>query len=109
LESCPRGRYQCASFTESEAYVCEKLGLRPAPIATQVSSAICTQNYLHAGVVGGSIERWPLNFAICSEPKSWKPKNFRRRAERLQRDAAQAKSITGERLTGLARVLRGNA
>src|SRR5262249_45952601 len=42
-----------------EAYVCKKLGLRPAPIATQV-----VQRDLHAefisvlALVGASIERW---------------------------------------------------
>src|SRR5204862_6159946 len=46
-----------------EAYVCQRLGLRPAPIATQV-----IQRDLHAeficvlSLVGASIERWAVEF-----------------------------------------------
>jgi adenylosuccinate lyase len=46
-----------------EAYVCKKLGLRPAPIATQV-----VQRDIHAefqttlALVGASIERWAVEF-----------------------------------------------
>src|SRR5262245_51051036 len=46
-----------------EAYVCKKLGLRPAPIATQVVQRdIHAEFQLTMALVGASIERWAVEF-----------------------------------------------
>src|SRR5688572_21260431 len=46
-----------------EAYVCKQLGLRPAPIATQVVQRdIHAEFQLAMALVGASIERWAVEF-----------------------------------------------
>src|SRR3954467_9861064 len=46
-----------------EGYVCEKLGLRPAPIATQVVQRDLHADFMTAlALVGASIERWATEF-----------------------------------------------
>src|ERR1039458_9310573 len=46
-----------------EAFVCRKLHLRPAPIATQVVQRDLHAEFMNAlGLVGASIERWATEF-----------------------------------------------
>src|ERR1051325_7039747 len=46
-----------------EAFVCGKLGLRPAPIATQVIQRDIHAEFMNAlALVGASIERWAVEF-----------------------------------------------
>jgi len=46
-----------------EAFVCQKLGLRPAPIATQVVQRDLHAEFMSAlALVGASIERWATEF-----------------------------------------------
>src|SRR3954466_12178913 len=94
-----------------EAYVCEKLGLRPAPIATQV-----VQRDLHAvfmtalALVGASIERWATEFRHLQRTEVLEAEEFFAKGQKGSSAMPHKRNpITGERLTGLARVLRGNA
>src|SRR5947207_7624668 len=94
-----------------EAYVCEKLGLQPAPIATQV-----IQRDLHAefictlAMVGGSIERWATEFRHLQRTEVLEAEEFFAQGQKGSSAMPHKRNpITGERLTGLARVLRGNA
>jgi len=94
-----------------EAYVCEKLGLRPAPIATQV-----IQRDLHAeficilALVGGSVERWATEFRHLQRTEVLEAEEFFAEGQKGSSAMPHKRNpITGERLTGLARVLRGNA
>jgi len=94
-----------------EAYVCKKLGLRPAPIATQV-----VQRDLHAefiqtlALVGASIERWATEFRHLQRTEVLEVEEFFAKGQKGSSAMPHKRNpITGERLTGLARVLRGNA
>lgn len=94
-----------------EAYVCRKLGLRPAPIATQV-----VQRDLHAefqtalALVGASIERWAVEFRHLQRTEVLEAEEpFTRGQKGSSAMPHKRNPITWERLTGLARVLRGNA
>jgi adenylosuccinate lyase len=94
-----------------EAYVCEKLGLRPAPIATQV-----VQRDIHAefqttlALVGASIERWAVEFRHLQRTEVLEAEEpFTRGQKGSSAMPHKRNPITWERLTGLARVLRGNA
>ncbi len=94
-----------------EAYVCRKLGLRPAPIATQV-----VQRDLHAefqttlALVGASIERWAVEFRHLQRTEVLEAEEpFARGQKGSSAMPHKRNPITWERLTGLARVLRGNA
>ena len=94
-----------------EAFVCKKLGLRPAAIATQV-----VQRDLHAefmgtlALVGASIERWATEFRHLQRTEVLEAEEFFSRGQKGSSAMPHKRNpITSERLTGLARVLRGNA
>jgi len=94
-----------------EAYVCQRLGLRPAPIATQV-----IQRDLHAeficvlSLVGASIERWAVEFRHLQRTEVLEVEEYFAMGQKGSSAMPHKRNpITGERLTGLARVLRGNA
>ena len=96
---------------EVEAYVCKALGLRAAPIATQV-----VQRDLHAefmntlALVGGSIERWATEFRHLQRTEVLEAEEHFAQGQKGSSAMPHKRNpITGERLTGLARVLRGNA
>ncbi len=94
-----------------EAFVCKKLGLRPAPIATQV-----IQRDLHAefigtlALIGASIERWTTEFRHLQRTEVLEAEEFFAKGQKGSSAMPHKRNpITGERLSGLARVLRGNA
>ncbi len=94
-----------------EAYVCQKLGLRPAPIATQV-----IQRDIHAefmgvlALVGASVERWATEFRHLQRTEVLEAEEFFAQGQKGSSAMPHKRNpITSERLTGLARVLRGNA
>ncbi|HTV63875.1 MAG TPA: adenylosuccinate lyase [Verrucomicrobiae bacterium] len=94
-----------------EEYVCKKLGLRPAPIATQV-----VQRDIHAeyqivlALVGASIERWAVEFRHLQRTEVLEAEEpFTKGQKGSSAMPHKRNPITWERLTGLARVLRGNA
>jgi adenylosuccinate lyase len=94
-----------------EDYVCAKLGLRPAPIATQV-----IQRDIHAefqtalALTGASIERWAVEFRHLQRTEVLETEEpFTKGQKGSSAMPHKRNPITWERLTGLARVLRGNA
>ncbi|MBM3821472.1 MAG: adenylosuccinate lyase [Verrucomicrobia bacterium] len=94
-----------------EAFVCRRLGLRPAPIATQV-----VQRDLHAefmqtlALVAASIERWATEFRHLQRTEVLEAEEFFSKGQKGSSAMPHKRNpITGERLTGLARVLRGHA
>jgi adenylosuccinate lyase len=94
-----------------EAQVCAQLGLRPAPIATQVvprdlhAEFICT-----LAVIGASVERWATEFRHLQRTEVLEAEEFFAEGQKGSSAMPHKRNpITSERLTGLARVLRGNA
>ncbi len=94
-----------------EIFVCKKLGLKPAPIATQV-----VQRDLHAefmntlALVGASMERWAVEFRHLQRTEVLEAEEpFTAGQKGSSAMPHKRNPITWERLTGLARVLRGNA
>ena len=94
-----------------ENFVCKKLGLQPAPIATQV-----VQRDIHAefqttlALVGASIERWAVEFRHLQRTEVLEAEEpFTKGQKGSSAMPHKRNPITWERLTGLARVLRGNA
>lgn len=94
-----------------EQLVCEKLGLRPAPIATQV-----IQRDIHAefittlALIAASIERWATEFRHLQRTEVLEAEEFFAKGQKGSSAMPHKRNpITGERLTGLARVIRGNA
>jgi adenylosuccinate lyase len=116
-EVCAVGKISGAVGTSAhlsprvEAYVCKKLQLRPAPIATQV-----VQRDIHAefqtalAIVGASIERWAVEFRHLQRTEVLEAEEpFTKGQKGSSAMPHKRNPITWERLTGLARVLRGNA
>src|SRR5712671_5644799 len=94
-----------------EAYVCRKLGLRPAPIATQVIQRDLHAEFIGAlSLVGASIERWATEFRHLQRTEVLEAEEFFAKGQKGSSAMPHKRNpITGERLAGLARVLRGNA
>ena len=94
-----------------EAVVCRKLGLRPAPIATQVVQRDIHAEFMNAlALVGASIERWAVEFRHLQRTEVLEAEEpFGKGQKGSSAMPHKRNPITWERLTGLARVLRGNA
>jgi adenylosuccinate lyase len=94
-----------------EAAVCRKLGLRPAPIATQVVQRDLHAEFIGAlALVGASIERWTTEFRHLQRTEVLEAEEFFAKGQKGSSAMPHKRNpITSERLGGLARVLRGNA
>jgi len=94
-----------------EAFVCAKLGLEPAPIATQVIQRDIHAEFMSAlALIGASIERWAVEFRHLQRTEVLEAEEpFTKGQKGSSAMPHKRNPITWERLTGLARVLRGNA
>ena len=94
-----------------ENFVCKQLGLAPASLATQV-----VQRDLHAefmntlALIGASMERWAVEFRHLQRTEVLEAEEAFTVGQKGSSAMPHKRNpITWERLTGLARVLRGNA
>jgi adenylosuccinate lyase len=94
-----------------ERLVCEKLGLAPDPLSTQV-----VQRDRHAqfmvtlAVVASSIDRWATEFRHLQRTEVLELEEYFSPGQKGSSAMPHKRNpITGERLSGLARVIRGNA
>src|SRR5882757_9885789 len=94
-----------------EAFVCKQLGLKPAPIATQVVQRDIHAEFMQAlALVAASIERWAVEFRHLQRTEVLEAEEpFTKGQKGSSAMPHKRNPITWERLTGLARVLRGNA
>jgi len=94
-----------------EESVCQKLGLRAATIATQVVQRDLHAEYMTTlALVAASIERWAVEFRHLQRTEVLEAEEpFTRGQKGSSAMPHKRNPITWERLTGLARVLRGNA
>ncbi|MFV0337996.1 MAG: adenylosuccinate lyase [Chthoniobacterales bacterium] len=93
-----------------EAYVCEKLNLKPAALSTQI-----IQRDRHAefhsvvALIGSSIDRWATEFRHLQRTEVLEVEEYFGRGQKGSSAMPHKKNpITGERLSGIARILRGN-
>jgi len=94
-----------------ERRVCEKLGLKAANISTQI-----IQRDRHAefgttlALIASSIDRWATEFRHLQRTEVLEVEEFFAEGQKGSSAMPHKRNpITGERLSGLARVLRGNA
>jgi len=94
-----------------ETEVCRRLGLRAAPLATQV-----VQRDIHAefmttlAVVAASLERWATEFRHLQRTEVLETEEFFAKGQKGSSAMPHKRNpITFERITGLARVIRGHA
>jgi len=94
-----------------EEFVCQKLGLRSAPIATQVVQRDLHAEYMNTlALVAASIERWAVEFRHLQRTEVLEAEEpFTKGQKGSSAMPHKRNPITWERLTGLARVIRGNA
>jgi len=94
-----------------EAYVCAQLGLRPALIATQVVARDLHAEFITTlALAAASIERWATEFRHLQRTEVLEVEEFFGEGQKGSSAMPHKRNpITGERLSGLARVLRGNA
>src|SRR5438445_7525227 len=94
-----------------EAFVCKQLGLKPAPIATQVVQRDIHAEFMQAlALVAASIERWAVEFRHLQRTEVLEAEEpFTKGQKGSSAMPHKRNPITWERLTGLARVIRGNA
>jgi adenylosuccinate lyase len=94
-----------------ERHICRKLKLRPAPLATQVVQRDLHAEFMNAlALTGASIERWAVEFRHLQRTEVLEAEEpFTPGQKGSSAMPHKRNPITWERLTGLARVLRGNA
>jgi len=94
-----------------ERHVCEKLGLIPSPLSTQIiqrdrhAEFLCT-----LAIIASSIDRWATEFRHLQRTEVLEVEEFFAEGQKGSSAMPHKRNpITGERLSGLARVIRGNA
>ena len=94
-----------------ENYVCKKIGLKSALIATQVVQRDNHAEFLNAiALVGAIIERWAVEFRHLQRTEVLETEEpFTKGQKGSSAMPHKRNPITWERLSGLSRVLRGNA
>ncbi len=93
-----------------EQYVCRKLSLKPAAISTQILQRDRHAEYLAAlALVGCSVDRWATEFRHLQRTEVREIEEFFGKEQKGSSAMPHKKNpITGEKLSGLARLLRGN-
>lgn len=94
-----------------ERDVCERLGLRPATISTQILQRDRHAEFLSTvALIGSSVDRWATEFRHLQRTEVLEVEEFFGAGQKGSSAMPHKRNpITSERLSGLSRVLRGNA
>lgn len=94
-----------------EEYVCAKLGLKPAPVSTQILQRDRHAEYLTAlAVIASSLDKFATELRNLQRTDIHEVEESFAKGQKGSSAMPHKKNpITGERVAGLARVLRGNA
>jgi len=94
-----------------ERAVCERLGLKPATISTQIVQRDVHAEFLTVlAVIASSIDRWATEFRHLQRTEVLEVEEFFAKGQKGSSAMPHKRNpITNERLSGLARVIRGNA
>lgn len=94
-----------------EAFVCRKLGLKPAPISTQIVQRDRHAEYITTiAIIGGSLEKLATELRHLQKTETLEvEEQFGRKQKGSSAMPHKRNPITSERIAGLSRVLRGNA
>lgn len=94
-----------------ETYVCKKLGLKPANLATQIVQRDRHAHFMTTlALVACSVDRWATEFRHLQRTEVLEVEEYFAEGQKGSSAMPHKRNpITGERLSGLARVLRGNA
>src|SRR6516165_9558252 len=94
-----------------EAAVCRKLGLEPDRLSTQIIQRDSHAAFsAHLAVIASSIDRWATEFRHLQRTEVLELEEYFSPDQKGSSAMPHKRNpITGERLSGLARVIRGNA
>jgi adenylosuccinate lyase len=94
-----------------EEEVCAKLGLKPATLSTQIVQRDRHAEFLTVlALAGSSLDRWATEFRHLQRTEVLEVEEFFAKGQKGSSAMPHKRNpITGERLSGLARVLRGYA
>ncbi len=94
-----------------EESVCSRLGLRAAALSTQVVQRDRHAEFMTTlALVAGSIDRWATEFRHLQRTEVLEAEEYFAEGQKGSSAMPHKRNpITGERLSGLARVIRGNA
>jgi len=94
-----------------EEYVCEKMGLAPAPVSTQVIQRDRHAEYLSTiALIGGTLEKIATEIRHLQKTEVLEAEEYFSKGQKGSSAMPHKRNpITCERIAGLARVLRGNA
>jgi len=94
-----------------EQYVCDKLGLRPATISTQIIQRDRHAEFMTTlALIASSIDRWATELRHLQRTEVLEAAEFFSPDQKGSSSMPHKRNpITAERLSGLARVVRGNA
>ncbi|HEY6675600.1 MAG TPA: adenylosuccinate lyase [Terrimicrobium sp.] len=93
-----------------ERVVCEKLGLKPAALSTQIIQRDRHAEFMAVlGLIACSVDRWATEFRHLQRTEVLEvEEHFAAGQKGSSAMPHKRNPITGERLSGLARVIRGN-
>jgi adenylosuccinate lyase len=94
-----------------ERAVCEKLGLRPATLSTQIVQRDRHAEFMTTlALIASSIDRWATEFRHLQRTEVLEVEEYFGEGQKGSSAMPHKRNpITSERLSGLARVIRGNA
>ncbi len=94
-----------------EQFVCEKLGLQAAVLSTQIIQRDRHAEFMNAlALIASSIDRWATEFRHLQRTEVLEVEEYFAKGQKGSSAMPHKRNpITGERLSGLARVIRGNA
>jgi len=94
-----------------EEYVCEKLGLKAAAISTQIIQRDRHAHFMSTlALIASSIDRWATEFRHLQRTEVLEVEEYFAAGQKGSSAMPHKRNpITGEKLSGLARVIRGNA
>ena len=94
-----------------EAIVCQKLGLKADPLSTQVIQRDRHAQFIaNLAVIASSIDRWATEFRHLQRTEVLELEEYFSPGQKGSSAMPHKRNpITGERLSGLARIIRGNA
>jgi adenylosuccinate lyase len=96
---------------EVERIVCERLKLKPAALSTQILQRDRHAEFMtNLALIASSIDRWATEFRHLQRTEVLEVEEYFSEGQKGSSAMPHKRNpITGERLSGLARVIRGNA
>jgi adenylosuccinate lyase len=96
---------------EVEKYVCEKLGLKPAPVSTQIIQRDRHAEFLSTlAIVGTSLEKIALEVRHLQKTEVLEAEEFFSKGQKGSSAMPHKRNpVVSERIAGIARIIRANA